>query len=129
MDLFQSLGFNNIVPMMSAGVRNIDLTRYLVGQVLLPPHERIAMLRAYYPAAVDEDWALEIVGLRVQIIKSDGQGGGILKFGTEVVSSSDGSMAGLLGASPGASTAVSIMLDVVSVASQIGCEAHLGTQP
>ena len=114
MDLFQSLGFNNIVPMMSAGARNIDLTRYLVGQVLLPSHERIAMLRAYYPAAVDEDWALEIAGLRVQIIKSDGQGGGVLKFGTEVVSSADGSMAGLLGASPGASTAVSIMLDVAA---------------
>jgi malate dehydrogenase (quinone) len=93
MDLFQSLGFNNIVPMMSAGARNIDLTRYLVGQVLLPAHERIAMLRAYYPAAVDEDWALEIAGLRVQIIKGDGHGGGVLKFGTEVVSSADGTMA------------------------------------
>ena len=113
MDLFQSLGFDNIVPMVSAGARNLDLTRYLVGQVLLPPHERIEMLREYYPAAVDEDWALEIAGLRVQIIKSDGQGGGVLKFGTEVVTSADGSMSGLLGASPGASTAASIMLELI----------------
>ena len=100
--------------MVSAGARNIDLTRYLVGQVLLPSHERIEMLREYYPAAVDEDWALEIAGLRVQIIKDDGKGGGVLKFGTEVVTSSDGSMSALLGASPGASTAAPIMLELVS---------------
>jgi malate dehydrogenase (quinone) len=112
-DLFRSLSFNNIVPMVSAGIDNFDLTRYLVGQALLSPERRVEMLRQYLPAAESEDWELEIAGQRVQIIKHDGQGGGILQFGTEVVTSADGSMAALLGASPGASTAISIMLDLL----------------
>lgn len=112
-DLFRSLGFDNIVPMLAAGAHNIDLTRYLVGQALLEPHERVAILRGYYPDARDEDWEVEIAGQRVQIIKSDGRGGGVLQFGTEVVTSRDGTMAALLGASPGASTAVAIMLEVL----------------
>ena len=113
LDLFRSLGFDNIVPVLSAGLDNLDLTRYLVGQALLSPDRRLAMLRDYYPEARSEDWELEIAGQRVQIIKSDGRGGGVLKFGTEVVTSADGSMAALLGASPGASTSVAIMLDLV----------------
>ena len=84
-----------------------------MGQALLSPEQRVRALRRYYPAAVSSDWELEIAGQRVQIIKGDGQGGGILKFGTEIVTSADGSMAALLGASPGASTAVSIMLELV----------------
>lgn len=112
-DLFRSLAFDNIVPMLAAGAANIDLTRYLVGQVLLGEEARLGMLRRYYPAARAEDWELEIAGQRVQIIKSDGHGGGILQFGTEVVASADGSMAALLGASPGASTATSIMLGLL----------------
>ena len=72
------------------------------------------MLRDYLPAARLEDWELQVAGLRVQIIKSDGHGGGELKFGTEVVTSADGTIAALLGASPGASTAVSIMLELVA---------------
>ena len=39
--------------------------------------------------------------------------GGVLEFGTTVLSAADGSIAGLLGASPGASTAVPAMLDVM----------------
>lgn len=113
-DLFESIGFDNVMPMVQAGLGNIDLTRYLVGQALLPHGARMDMLRKYYPEARDEDWVQEIAGLRVQIIKGDGRGKGVLKFGTEVVTQNDGSMAGLLGASPGASTAVSIMLDVLS---------------
>ncbi len=112
-DLFRSLGVDNIVPMTRAGADNLDLTRYLVGQALLPHHQRVAMLREYYPAARDDDWELQIAGMRVQIIKSDGQGGGVLQFGTEIVSAADGSVAALLGASPGASTAASIMLELV----------------
>jgi len=72
------------------------------------------MLQVYYPEAVMADWELLVAGQRVQIIKKDKKEGGVLKFGTEVVSVPDGSMAALLGASPGASTAVSIMLDVLS---------------
>ena len=112
-DLFRSLSFDNIVPMLSAGIDNLDLTRYLVGQALLSPERRMAMLQQYFPAAQSEDWELQIAGQRVQIIKSDGQDGGMLKFGTEIVTSADGTMAALLGASPGASTAVSIMLELV----------------
>ena len=113
-DLFESIGFDNVMPMVQAGLNNLDLTRYLVGQALLPHGPRMEMLRKYYPQARDQDWKQEIAGLRVQIIKGEGRGRGVLKFGTEVVTHKDGSMAGLLGASPGASTAVSIMLDVLS---------------
>jgi malate dehydrogenase (quinone) len=113
LDLLRSIGIDNILPVMRAGVDNLDLTRYLVGQALLSEEERVAVLREYYPAARGEDWELQIAGLRVQIIKDDGKGGGVLKFGTEVVTSADGTIAALLGASPGASTAVAIMLELI----------------
>lgn len=113
LDLLRSIGIGNVRPVMSAGIENLDLTRYLVGQALLSVDERIALLRRYYPAAAAEDWEVQIAGLRVQIIKADGRGGGELKFGTEVVTSRDGSIAALLGASPGASTAVAIMVEVL----------------
>lgn len=112
LDLLRSIAIDNILPVVSAGVANLDLTRYLVGQALLSPEERVAALRKFYPGARGEDWELEIAGLRVQIIQSDGRGGGVLKFGTEVVASADGTIAALLGASPGASTAVAIMLEI-----------------
>jgi malate dehydrogenase (quinone) len=70
-------------------------------------------LKEYLPAAKIEDWELEVAGQRVQVIKKDEEQGGILEFGTEVVNAADGSLAALLGASPGASTAVSIMLDLI----------------
>src|SRR5205085_3464030 len=76
--------------------------------------DRIALLRKYYPAAESDDWEVQVAGLRVQIIKSDGRSNGELKFGTEVVTSGDGSIAALLGASPGASTAVAIMVELLS---------------
>jgi malate dehydrogenase (quinone) len=113
LDLLGSIGINNVRPVMSAGIDNMNLTKYLIGQALLSEEERVELLRRYCPSASDEDWELQIAGLRVQIIKSDGHGGGELKFGTEVVTSADGSVAALLGASPGASTAVSIMLELL----------------
>jgi malate dehydrogenase (quinone) len=113
LDLLRSIGIDNLVPMMFAGADNLDLTQYLVGQALLGPEERMTALREYFPAAVLEDWELEIAGLRVQIIKADKNRGGVLQFGTEVVTSADGSIAALLGASPGASTAVAIMLELL----------------
>jgi len=64
------------------------------------------------PSANPSDWYLKNAGQRVQIIKKT-EGGGSLKFGTEIVNSSDGSLSALLGASPGASTAVSIKVDVL----------------
>ncbi|MBL0218403.1 MAG: malate dehydrogenase (quinone) [Myxococcales bacterium] len=113
LDLLGSIGIHNFRAVAAAGLSNLDLTRYLVGQAMLSTEERVALLRRYYPSARDEDWEVQIAGLRVQIIKSNGEGGGELKFGTEVVTSADGSIAALLGASPGASTAVSIMLELI----------------
>lgn len=113
MDLPLSIKPNNILPMLSAGIKNIPLTKYLIDQVRQSPDDRLDALREYLPAAQLEDWELEIAGQRVQVIKKDEKEGGVLEFGTEVVSAEDGSIAALLGASPGASTAVSIMLDLL----------------
>jgi malate dehydrogenase (quinone) len=113
MDLPLSIKANNIVPMVSAGLDNIPLTKYLIAQVRQKPEDRLEALREYFPEAKMEDWELEIAGQRVQVIKKDPVHGGILEFGTEVVSAADGSIAALLGASPGASTAVSIMLNLL----------------
>lgn len=113
LDLPGSLRLSNIIPMMAAGLHNIPLTQYLIQQVNQSPEERLAALKEYFPNAVMEDWELEIAGQRVQVIKKDEEEGGILEFGTEVVSAADGSIAALLGASPGASTAVSIMLGLL----------------
>jgi len=93
-------------------VRN-HLTKYLVEQVFQSMDDRLDFLKLYYPEANDDDWKLEIAGQRVQIIKKDEEEGGVLKFGTEVVTNQEGSLACLLGASPGASTSVSIMLEVL----------------
>lgn len=112
-DLLASIGIHNLRAVVSAGLENLDLTRYLIGQAMLSADERVAILRRFYPGARDDDWEVQVAGLRVQIIKSDGRGGGDLKFGTEVVTSADGTIAALLGASPGASTAVSIMLELI----------------
>lgn len=114
LDLLRSIGVDNVGPVMSAGIENLDLTRYLVGQAMLSTDERMSLLHKYYPAARTEDWELQIAGLRVQIIKAGGNGLGELKFGTEVVASADGSIAALLGASPGASTAVAIMVGLLA---------------
>ena len=113
LDLLRSVGVSNVGSVLSAGLENLDLTAYLVGQAMLSVDERISLLRRYYPAAAPDDWEVQVAGLRVQIIKADGNGLGELKFGTEVVTSADGSIAALLGASPGASTAASIMLEVL----------------
>lgn len=113
LDLLRSIGIHNARTVLAAGLANLDLTRYLVGQAMLSENDRVAHLRRFVPRADPADWEFQQAGLRVQIIKSDGKGGGELKFGTEVVTSADGSVAALLGASPGASTAVAIMLEVV----------------
>ena len=112
-DLFKSIELGNIRPLLFAGARNIPLTRYLIGQVLQSPEDRLSALREYLPAARPTDWQLEQAGQRVQVIKKDKKEGGVLEFGTEMVTAADGSIAALLGASPGASTAVSIMLGLV----------------
>jgi len=112
-DLPMSFRPNNLIPMMAAGLGNIPLTEYLIGQVVQTPAERMKALKEYLPDAKSSDWRLEIAGQRVQVIKKHPKKGGILQFGTEVVSAKDGSISALLGASPGASTAVSIMLNLI----------------
>lgn len=113
LDLPLSIKVNNIRPMLAAGLDNIPLTKYLIHQVRQSPEDRLEALREFFPEARMEDWELEIAGQRVQVIKKDPEHGGVLEFGTEVVSAADGSIAALLGASPGASTAVSIMLELI----------------
>lgn len=113
MDLPQSIKWSNIWPLISAGVHNIPLTKYLIEQVTQSSEDRLEALLEYMPTAKKEDWELMDAGQRVQVIKKDEKEGGILEFGTEVVYAKDGSLATLLGASPGASTSVSIMLDLI----------------
>lgn len=113
LDLFRSIKLSNLKPMVAAGIHNLPLTRYLIEQVRLTPEARLDALKEYYPGARMEDWELAVAGYRVQVIKKDEEEGGVLEFGTEVVSAADGSIAALLGASPGASTAVSIMLNLL----------------
>jgi malate dehydrogenase (quinone) len=113
-DLFTSIKPHNLFTMLAAGVKNIPLTKYLIQQLMLTKEQRMEELREFIPNARSEDWDIVIAGQRVQVIKDTKEGGkGTLQFGTEVVTASDGSIAALLGASPGASTAVSVMLEVI----------------
>ena len=112
-DLPLSIELDNIIPMLSAGWNNLSLTRYLIQQATLSHEDRVEALREYFPAAQSEDWELAIAGQRVQVIKKDEEEGGVLEFGTEIIHAADGSIAALLGASPGASTSVAIMLELL----------------
>lgn len=112
-DLITSVKPNNLVTMLAAGVKNGSLTKYLIKQVMLSKEERMEELRDFVPNAKSEDWDLVVAGQRVQVIKDTASGRGTLQFGTEVISAADGSIAALLGASPGASTAVSVMLELI----------------
>lgn len=112
-DLLTSTTTHNVWPMTKVGIEQYPLVEYLAGQLMLSDKDRMNALKEYFPNAKDEDWRLWQAGQRVQIIKRDEEKGGVLKLGTEIVASQDGSIAGLLGASPGASTAAPIMLSVL----------------
>ncbi|HLP22419.1 MAG TPA: malate:quinone oxidoreductase [Microbacteriaceae bacterium] len=112
-DLPGSIRLHNLWTMIQVGLRNIDLVKYLVTEVLASRDKKMAALREFMPTAKSADWELMIAGQRVQVMKRDPEKGGVLQFGTEVVATADGSIAGLLGASPGASTAAPIMLEVM----------------
>lgn len=113
-DLITSVKPDNLLTMLAAGVKEMSLTKYLIQQVMLSKEQRMDELREFIPNAKDEDWDLVVAGQRVQVIKDTEAGGkGTLQFGTEVITAEDGSIAALLGASPGASTAVHVMLEVI----------------
>jgi malate dehydrogenase (quinone) len=115
-DLLSSVTTHNIWPMTKVGVDQYPLVEYLAGQLMQSDDDRFAALQQYFPEAKQQDWRLWQAGQRVQIIKRDEEKGGVLKLGTEIVVSADASIAGLLGASPGASTAAPIMLTVLEKA-------------
>ncbi|MFD6198969.1 malate:quinone oxidoreductase [Mycobacteriaceae bacterium NPDC060252] len=112
-DFFTTLRWHNIHVIAAALVQNLTLIRYLVAQVVAGPRQRFSQLRQYYPAAEPGDWELVPAGQRAQLITPERRRIGVLQQGTELVVSADRTIAGLLGASPGASTAVPIMLDAL----------------
>lgn len=112
-DLFRSITHDNIVPLLDVAKDNLALTEYLVGQVLQTSSHQFAALKQFMPKAARGDWKEAVAGQRVQIIKPDSTRGGILEFGTELVPAADRSLVALLGASPGASTAAFIAMEVL----------------
>jgi malate dehydrogenase (quinone) len=112
-DLPRSVKPHNLLSMLGVGVTQMSLVNYLISQLRLSEPDRVHALREFAPSAVDSDWELTVAGQRVQVIRRDKRKGGVLDFSTTVLGSADGSIAGLLGGSPGASTAVPAMLDVL----------------
>jgi len=112
-DLVTQVRPHNLVPMLAVAKDNPSLLKYLIGELLASRAKKFDALREFMPTAREEDWYLITAGQRAQVMKKDAKKGGVLQFGTEVIAAADGSIAGLLGASPGASTAVPIMLDVL----------------
>lgn len=113
LDIVTQVRPHNLWPMLKVAIDNPSLLKYLVGELLKNHAKKVDSLRTFMPTARDEDWELLNAGQRAQVMKRDPKKGGVLQFGTEVVTAQDGSIAGLLGASPGASTAVSIMLGLL----------------
>ncbi len=112
LDLPLSVRPHNLLPYLSVAVENFSLLRYLIREITKSRKQKIAQLREFVPTAEAKDWVYYEAGQRAQIIKPKGRKGS-LQFGTEVISSSDGTIAGLLGASPGASVSVAVMLEVM----------------
>lgn len=113
LDLPLSVRPDNLLPMLNVAKDNLGLVKYLVSEVVKTHSKKIESLQDFYPEADGENWELINAGQRVQVMKKDPKKGGVLQFGTEMVSSADGSIAGLLGASPGASTAAPIMINLL----------------
>jgi len=112
-DLLGSVKPGNLKPMMKVALDNLDLTRYLIKGTMQSHKERVAALAQFFADAKENEWTLETAGHRVQIIKHCDHKGGKLEMGTEIISSRDGTLAALLGASPGASISVQAMIEVI----------------
>ena len=112
LDLPLSLRPKNLIPYLSVALKNFDLVTYLLKEVTKSRKQKIEGLQEFVPGAKAEDWVLYEAGQRAQVIKP-AKGGGVLQFGTEVIAAEDGSISGLVGASPGASVSVAVMLDVM----------------
>jgi malate dehydrogenase (quinone) len=113
LDLPESIRPGNIGPMLGVAKDNFDLLQYLIGQLAASREKKFAELLAFMPTARPGDWEQITAGQRVQVMKKDAKGHGVLQMGTELVAAADGSIAGLLGASPGASTAAPIMVNLL----------------
>lgn len=114
LDLFKSIKPHNITTMLAAAVKNLPLLKYSFDQIIMTKEGCMNHLRTFYPEARDEDWELYTAGKRVQVIKDTKEHGkGFIQFGTEVVNSQDHTVIALLGESPGASTSVSVALEVL----------------
>ena len=112
-DLPFSIRPNNLSTLINIGIHNLDLVRYLVQQGMQSMADRMKILHVFYPGAQAKDWKLIDAGIRVQAIKkTDGQAG-IVHYGTEVITDASRTICALLGASPGASVSVNIVLDVI----------------
>ncbi|QDH25286.1 malate dehydrogenase (quinone) [Neokomagataea tanensis] len=122
-DYFRSLTKKNLWPALSAGADNLSLVKYLVGEVLQSDKARVEFLRNIYPNAQAADWEKVVAGQRVQIIRPEQKGRGVLKLGTEIVRSADGTLSAVLGASPGASVSASIAIQLLEI-----CAGQLGLQ-
>ncbi|WP_413335836.1 malate:quinone oxidoreductase [Brevibacterium sp. GP-SGM9] len=112
-DFFTTLRRDNLHVIAAAGLQNLDLVRFLIGELAASPRKKFASLRRYFPRARFNEWQLVPAGQRAQLVIPDPKRIGVIQQGTELIVSADGSMTGLLGASPGASTAVPIMLDLL----------------
>lgn len=113
LDLPLSVRPGNLIPYLAVAAKNLGLLNYLVGELAKTKQGKFDSLKEFVPNADPKDWYLITAGQRAQVIKKDAKQGGTLQFGTEVISAEDGTIAGLLGASPGASTSVAIMIDVL----------------
>ena len=112
LDLPFSIRASNLLPYLSVAVTNLGLVKYLIGEILKSKKKKLQGLKAFVPDAKDEDWSLYEAGQRAQVIAPKGKLGS-LQFGTQVISSADRTISGLLGASPGASVSAKVMLDVL----------------
>ncbi|GBR46380.1 malate dehydrogenase (quinone) [Neokomagataea thailandica] len=113
-DYVRSLKADNLWPALSAGLDNLPLVRYLMTEIVQSDAARMAFLHGTYPLAQPQDWNRVIAGQRVQIIRPEGKGRGVLKLGTEVIKSADGTLSAVLGASPGASVSAGIILKLLT---------------